>query len=239
MGEGSEDVSMSRLPIRYLAVFLLLFAVTSLAYTVPTAGDDSLTVILNGILKRYGDLPGLTVTYQREIITKSAAILGDDMKTDLATGSFIFKSPYYLKVIQDLPREEIIITDGQIIWWYIPDNKVVYRYSTDKLGKELQLLSDIFKGLSKATESFDIHYEESTDKREYRLTLIPKEPWEEIDHISLSVGRDGFNIMVVEIHNLFGSITRFRLGSLSVRKNFEKGFFEFIVPEGVQIQEEE
>jgi len=229
---------MSRLPIRCLAVLLLLFGVTPLAYAVPADGDDSLTVVLNGILRRYGDLPGLAVTYQREIITKSAAILGDEMKTDLATGSFIFKSPYYLKVIQDLPREEIIITDGQIIWWYVPDNKIVYRYPADKLGKELQLLSDIFKGLNKATESFDITYEESTDNGAYYLSLVPKEPWEEIDHISLSVGRDGFNIMVVEIHNLFGSITRFRLGSLSVRENFEKGFFEFIVPEGVQVQEE-
>jgi outer membrane lipoprotein-sorting protein len=239
MEGGIKDISMSRLPIRYLAVFLLLFAVTSLAYAVPADGDDSLTVVLNGILKRYGDLPGLAVTYQREIITKSAAILGDEMKTDLATGSFIFKSPCCLKVIQDLPREEIIITDGQIIWWYIPDDMIVYRYPADKLGKEMQLLSDIFKGLNKATENFDIHYEESTDKGAYHLNLVPKEPWEEIDHISLSVGRDGFNITVVEIYNLLGNITRFRLGSPSVRKNFEKGFFEFIVPEGVQVQEEE
>ncbi|HJX34045.1 MAG TPA: hypothetical protein VJ373_02630, partial [Desulfatiglandales bacterium] len=139
---------MSRLPIRYLAVFLLLFAVASLSYSLPAHGDDSLNVVLNGILKRYGDLPGLAVNYQREIITKSAAILGDEMKTDLAAGRFIFKSPHYLKVIQNLPREEIIITDGQIIWWYIPDKKVVYRYPADKLGKELKLLSDIFKGLN-------------------------------------------------------------------------------------------
>jgi len=217
----------------------MLFVITSLAYAVPADSDDSLIVVLNGILKRYGDLPGLAVNYQREIITKSAAILGDEMKTDLAAGSFIFRSPHYLKVIQDLPREEIIITDGQIIWWYIPDKKVVYRYPADKLGKELKLLSDIFKGLNKATEGFDITYEESPDKEAYHLSLVPKEPWEEIDHISLSVGRDAFNIMVVEIHNLFGSVTRFRLGGLSVRENFEKGFFEFIVPEGVQVQEEE
>lgn len=210
-----------------------------LADTVPAYSDDSLTVVLNGILKRYGNLPGLAVNYQREIITKSAAILGDEMKTDLATGSFIFRSPHYLKVIQDLPREEIIITDGQIIWWYIPDKKIVYRYPADKLGKELQLLSDIFKGLNKATENFDITYKESPDKEAYHLSLVPKKPWEEIDHISLSVGRDAFNIMVVEMHNLFGGITRFRLGGISVRDNFEKGFFEFIVPEGVQVQEEE
>ena len=230
---------MSRLSIRYFIICLLVSAIMPLADTAPAYSDDSLTVVLNGILKRYGDLPGLAVNYQREIITKSAAILGDEMKTDLAAGSFIFRSPHYLKVIQNLPREEIIITDGQIIWWYIPDKKVVYRYPADKLGKELKLLSDIFKGLNKATEGFDITYEESPDKEAYHLSLVPKEPWEEIDHISLSVGRDAFNIMVVEIHNLFGSVTRFRLGGLSVRKNFEKGFFEFIVPEGVQVQEEE
>lgn len=230
---------MIKLTIRYPAVFLLLFAAASLSYSLPAHGDDSLNVVLNGILKRYGDLPGLAVTYQREIITKSAAILGDEMKSDIASGSFIFKSPCSLKVLQDLPREEIIITDCHTIWWYIPDKKVVYRYPADKLGKELQILSDIFKGLNKAAESFDITYEESTDKKAYHLSLVPKKPWEEIDHISLSVNRDDFNILVMEIHDLFGSITRFRLGALSVRKNFEKGFFQFIVPEGVEIQEEE
>ena len=230
---------MSKLLIKYLVVFSLLSSVMSLSHAVPANGDDSLTVVLNGILKRYGDLPGLVVAYQREIITKSAAILGDEMKTDIATGNFLFKSPHYLKVMQDLPKEEIITTDGQIIWYYIPEKKVVYRYPADKLGKELRLLSDIFKGLSNATEGFDITFEKPPDEREYHLILVPKEPWEEIDHISLSVGRDDFDILVVEIYNLFGGVTRFKLGDLSVRKNFEKGFFEFIVPKGVEVQEEE
>ena len=90
---------MSKLLIKYLVVFSLLYTVMSLSHAVPANGDDSLTVVLNGILKRYGDLPGLVVAYQREIITKSAAILGDEMKTDIATGNFLFKSPHYLKAV--------------------------------------------------------------------------------------------------------------------------------------------
>ncbi len=227
------------LSIKYIVIFSLLSAVMFLSHAGPAYGDDSLTAVLNGILKRYGDLPGLAVTYQREIITKSAAILGDEMKTNIATGNFLFKSPHYLKVVQDLPKEEIITTDGQFIWWYIPEKRVVYRYPADKLGKELRLLSDIFKGLSDATEGFDITFEEPPDEREYHLGLVPKEPWEEIDHISLSVGRDDFHILVVEIYNLFGSVTRFKLGDLSVRENFEKGFFGFVVPDGVELIDEE
>jgi outer membrane lipoprotein-sorting protein len=224
---------------RYALIFFLLPCVFPSWFNAGTAcGNELLTDALNGILERYGGLPGLSVPYQREIITRSMAILGDDMKTDIASGTFVFEPPCYLKVVQDLPQEEIITTDGQTIWWYIPEKKVVYRYPAGELGKELLLLSNIFNGLSRVTEGFEVTLERPPDKREYNLRLTPKETWEEIDHISLTVNSDSFAILAVEIHNLLGTITRFKLGDFSVREDLEKSFFELEIPDGVELIEE-
>jgi len=225
---------------RYILIFFLLLCVFLSWFNTGTAcGNEPLTDALNGILKTYGDLPGLSVPYQREIITKSMAILGDDIKTDIASGTFIFKPPYYLKVLQDLPEEESITTDGQTIWWYIPEEKVVYRYPAGELGKELLLLSNIFNGLSHVTDGFDVTLEKPPDKGEYNLKLTPKETWEEIDHISLTVNSDSYAILVVEVHNLLGTVTGFKLGDFSAEEGLEKDFFELEIPDGVELIEQE
>ncbi|MFC1820113.1 outer membrane lipoprotein carrier protein LolA [Thermodesulfobacteriota bacterium] len=216
-------------------MFSLLSIVIFQFYMGIASADDSLQGVLDGILKRYGDLPGITVTYQREIITKSMALLGDQIKADMATGKIHFVPPNNLAVEQVTPRPETIKTDGDTLWWYIPKKSVVYQYPSNMLGKELRLLSDIFQGLSEVGESFDVIQSGLENKQEYHLKLIPNPPWKEIAHIDLSVDRDTFNINVVEIHNFLGSITRFILGDLFVPKDLDEGYFRFVVPEGVKV----
>jgi len=220
-------------------ILLLLLVILTVSFPSLVLADDRLSEVLDGILKRYKNLPGLVVSYQREIITKSMAILDDDIKSDIASGNFMFKPPNYLKVVQELPGKEIVTTDGQTIWWYIPDKKLVYRYPADTLGKELRLLSDIFNGLSDVGDGFDASLTVSDNKEEYQLVLVPTDPWEEIDHISLYVRQDDFNILIVEIYNFLGTVTRFKLGDFSVRKSFEKDFFRFVVPDGIEVIEQD
>lgn len=218
--------------------FSLIMAVLFLLYRDSVSANERLSCVLDGILKKYKEFPGLAVEYQREIITKSMGMLGDQVKSDIASGHFLFKPPHYLKVLQDKPVREVITTDGQTIWWFIIEKRIVYEYPADKLGRELRLLSDIFQGLSDVNDSFDAELTESGSDTEYHLNLVPKKPWEEIDHIELYVDLNFF-IRVVEIHNFLGSVTRFILGDYLVREDFEKGFFSFVAPDGVEVIKED
>lgn len=166
-------------------------------------------------------------------------MLGEQMKTDLATGRIHFRPPYSLRIQQETPKTEAVITDGDTLWWYIPQKKQVYRYPSDRAGRELRLLGEIFQGLRQVSESFVVVQSGLGTKGEYQLKLIPNPPWLQIDHIKLLVVRGDFYIRVVEIHNYIGSITRFTLGDLSVQERFEEGFFKFIIPDGVNVIEEE
>jgi outer membrane lipoprotein-sorting protein len=200
-------------------------------------GKDDLPTVLEGIKGKYGNLPGLSIAYTREVITRSMSMLGNQVKGDLATGQMFFKPPYFLKLEQSTPKIETLIANEETLWWYIPDKKRAYKYPSQEFGKELRLLSDIFRGLSQVTKNFQIRMSDQTEQGKYQIELIPDPPWQEIDRIVLTVTH-AYDIRVVNIHNQLGTITRFTLEGLTVKDNFEKGFFEFILPEGVELVEE-
>lgn len=213
----------------------IIFVLLSLFSASFVPASDNLSNVLDGVKKRYANLPGFMVSYQREIVTGSMALLGDSMKTDLAAGELYFRPPRFLKVQQETPAPEILTTDGDTLWWYIPQEKRVYQYPSYRLGKELHLLGEIFQGLRQIEESFDIIQSSLDDEGDLQLALIPNPPWEEIDKIILWVDRSDFHIRIVEIHNILGDITRFILGNLSVQDQLKEDFFRFVAPEGVQV----
>lgn len=221
---------------RYAVWIILGWAI--LSPLCPVLADDRVSEITEGIRKRYGGLPGLTVAYNREIITRSMAML--DMKTarDQAAGLIRFKPPYCLRIEQEKPKSEAVITDGTSLWWYIPDKRQVFIYPTVKSSQELRLLSDIFRGLREVHENFVVMLSEPDRDGETELKLIPDPPWSQIEYIHLRVNKQDFHITAVEIHHYVGDVTRFTLGDLSVKDKFDEGFCRFEAPEGVEVIKE-
>ncbi|MBN1850347.1 MAG: outer membrane lipoprotein carrier protein LolA [Deltaproteobacteria bacterium] len=203
------------------------------------SAEDHLTDVLNGIRKQYADLPGLSIPYQREIISSSMALLGDNGMADQATGEIFLKSPYLIRVEQKTPDPETLTSDGKTLWWYIPMKKQVFEYPSARLGKELFLFIDIFLGLKEIGESFDVMQSGLGEDGAIQLTLIPNPRWEEIDHINILVDRNHFQIRKVEIQNTIGGITRFILGKFNVEKRLTEDFFRFAVPEDVTVIKED
>jgi len=214
---------------RLIILPILIFAFNGLAMA-----DESLVNILEGIQKNYGSLSGLSVPYSREVITRSMSMLGEQARGDMASGIIYFKHPYLLRLEQEKPKAETIISNNDTLWWYIPDKKCVYRYPAKNFGKELQLLSNIFRGLSQVENSFQVLLKDQSKSGKYKIEPIPDPPWQEISKINLTVTKK-YEIQTVRIHNLLGSITVFKLGDFTEKEGFEKGFFQFIVPEGVRL----
>ena len=199
--------------------------------------DQQLSQVLDGIKKRYGQLAGLSVPYEREVLTKSMAMLGDQMKTDVASGKFFFKPPHFLKVEQETPTKENLITDGEVLWWYIPAKKQAHRIPSSKLARELRLMADIFQGLRGVEESFVVVLV-GEDEKEITLELTPNPAWPDVHHINLLIHPKDYLIHKVEVYNIMGGVTRFTLGKVTEQKKFKQDFFTFVPPEGVRVVEE-
>ncbi len=219
---------------KIIPLFILLLLPWS-----PVMADDRLAGILESVQQRYGSLPGLAVSYEREVITRSMAMLGIRTKKDLASGKIYFKPPHFLRVQQATPKPEAVIINRDTLWWYIPDKKQVYRYPSHKLGQEIQLLGDIFQGLQGVESRFKVTLTAYGTEMGHELKLDPDPPWEQIDHIKLWVDPENFHIRVLETYNYLGGLTRFTLEEPAAQGVFEKNFFHFLIPDGVTVIEEE
>jgi len=180
----------------------------------------------------------LTLNYEREVITKSMAMLGDQVKAETATGLIHYKSPHLLKFQQETPTKEILVTDGNLLWWYIQAKNQAHRYSSHQLSQEVKLLGDIFQGLRGVEQSFVILQKGEDDKGALILEVTPSPSWGDIDHIDLTLTPGSFHIQKVEIYNLLGGLTRFKLGDSIKEEKFKDDFFKFTPPAGTRIIEE-
>jgi outer membrane lipoprotein-sorting protein len=214
-------------------ILLLIAALIFLVHS-PVSAEDALSNILRGIKGHYGQTSGLSVPYTRDVMTRSMSMLGAQAKGDLASGIIHFKSPHFLRLDQEKPSNEIIIANDDILWWYIPRKKEAHRYRAKDFGRELRLLSNIFRGLAEAKDSFKMQLQEKDEKGDTKIILVPDPPWQEIDRIILTVSPED-EIRSVRIFNALGSVTRFSLGDFTLGETFEKGFFEFVAPPGVNV----
>jgi outer membrane lipoprotein-sorting protein len=164
------------------------------------------------------------------------AMLGGAVNKELATGQLHFQPPSFVKIQQETPKPETMLTEGHTLWYYVPHKNQAYRYPCPEF---VQLLSDIFQGLRDVEERFDIILSGISGDGGYELNLTPNPPWPDIQHFKLIVSQMDYTIQRVEIYDSVGGITRFILGDLQVEDSFPKGFFRFSVPEGVDVIEEE
>ncbi|MBN1276380.1 MAG: outer membrane lipoprotein carrier protein LolA [Deltaproteobacteria bacterium] len=208
-----------------------------LFFCIPAVADDRLSGVLEGIGKKYGNLTGFSVSYTREVVTRSMTMLGSQIKGDLATGKVYFKAPYSLRLEQETPAQETIIADNNTLLWLVPGKKIAYEYSSRTFGMELRLLSDIFNGFSEIENRFTVSAVHQDDPGCCEIELRPDAPWQDVDRIVVNIS-EGYFISGVHIHNQFGSITSFRLSDMVERNEFESSFFSFIVPEGMRLIKE-
>ena len=197
------------------------------------AGSD-LSKVLEGLKKTYGHLDALSIPYTREVVTRSMSMLGSRAKGDLATGTIYFRPPDLLRLEQEKPKVETIIANSTTMWWYIPDKKTAYEYKTREFGKELSLMTNIFRGLVEVEDNFKVTLHKKTSLGEYEMELIPTPPWQEILKIEVMATSD-YRIRTAKIHNLLGSITIFTLGEFTEMDTLDERFFTFTAPKGVKI----
>ena len=219
----------------YIVFFVLLLIVLPVQYASP---DDQLAEILNGVSDRYGEVSGLTADYTRESISKTMAMLKAADKHDLAKGKLFFKPPNFLRLEQASPQEELLLTNADTLWWYIPIKREAYKYPVKKFGAELQLLSNILKGMKRIKDDFQISLGPGKEVNASLLMLSPKQPSQEIDHLEVEIDKENFSIKQVSVYNNLSGVTKFFFKNWEQGNNFNKDFFSFSPPSGIRVIEQ-
>lgn len=194
--------------------------------------SNSLTVetILDRVEAKYANSK-----FSADFIQKSTIKAMD--VTDSAAGKVYIKYPGKMRWEYDKPDRQIIITDGDKLWIYRPeDNQVMIGNAPTffKDGKGASFLSDI----RLIRKKFDISLEENVQGQSdlfYHLKLIPLEKTLDISMIRLMISKQTFNVLQVTTVNFYGDETRIDFINSAFGVNLKDSLFSFSIPPGVDV----
>jgi outer membrane lipoprotein carrier protein len=189
--------------------------------------NAELEKIISGIERRY-DGPGFSATFFQESMLKAMQI------SDTAEGKLVVKRPDKMRWEYSLPDKQTIITDGQSLWIYRPeDNQVMVGKAPDFFGqgKGAGFLSDI----NQIRKSFRIQILPAENEAYHRLELTPLKPTTDLSRIVLSVDKKSFQVDQVMTFNSYGDETIIVLTDYQFNLSPDDGLFKLEIPEGTDV----
>jgi len=154
--------------------------------------------------------------------------------TDTASGTMIVKRPGMMRWEYEKPEKQIIISDGDKLWIYRPeDNQVLTGRAPEffKEGKGAGFLSDM-KILRK---KFNISLVKNESDSFYMLKLLPNKKMFDISSIFIKVLKRNFNIVRIITYNSYEDETKIDLVDIKFKEKIDDSIFNFIIPEGIDV----
>jgi outer membrane lipoprotein carrier protein len=157
--------------------------------------------------------------------------------SDMATGRVYIKYPGRMRWEYEKPDRQIIITDGDKLWVYRPDDNQVMTGKAPTFfrdGKGASFLSDI----RLIRQKFDIVLKQGPPEESdlfHHLILKPREKTLDISEIRLMVSRQTFSVLQVMTLNFYGDETRIDLINFEFGVDMDDSLFSFTIPKGVDV----
>ncbi len=214
-------------------VFLLTLLVFFIFNSTLSAGQVDIPgeEILSNIEKKY---TGKSFQADFKQISKLTAL--DIVET--ATGKAWFSHPGKMRWLYLTPERHEIITNGNDLWIFRPDQDQVMRGDAKKFfkaGTGGAFLSDI--GLMRENftiETIETEETNKTDETHVTLLLTAKQKNPDMDSITIKVSSKTHEIQQVTTHNAYGDTTMFEFSNIQFNQ-IDESVFEFKVPDGLNI----
>lgn len=213
--------------MKSLLWLLILLMGTAGPGTVAAASGETLDAILDRVETRYAPA-GFTARFFQTSTIKAMDI------TDTASGDIAVKRPGKMRWTYETPEPQTIVTDGQRLWIYRPqDNQVMVGTAPDFFsgGKGAGFLSN----MRQLREDFDITLADPVDDGRFRLKLVPRLQGLGVSTIYVEVDKTSFDVESILTVNAYGDETRIELSAIAFQKTMADADFVFAIPEGAEI----
>ena len=194
------------------------------------AGENlpPLDYILKEVEKRY-TATQFAADFLQESTIKAMEI------TDFASGRLYVRYPGMMRWEYEKPERQVIITDGQKLWIYRPQDNLVMVGGAPVFfrdGKGASFLSDI----SLVRKKFKIALAQAEGEYLYELKLTPIERTLNVSAVRLYITPRSYNIARIVTVNDYGDDTRIDIVSPQFAVHLEPSLFSFDIPPGADVQ---
>ncbi len=155
---------------------------------------------------------------------------------DTAKGHLYFGSPGMMRWHYKAPEEYLIITDGDTVWIYRPEeNQVMLGRAVDYFGSRNG--ADFLSKPGELSREFIVALapQEIQEKEHYVLRLVPKTELPSLTELYLFISKETFEITKTVTGNAFGDRTIIRFDSYRFDQGLSSSLFVFDIPKGAEV----
>jgi len=190
--------------------------------------------------------PGAVITKVQGLYDKAggfqARFLQDSrLKTagasDSAAGWMYFMKPCRMRWQYETPpaQKKEIVSDGRLVWMYMPADGVVMVYKLDKVLRS-DLVMRFFSGIGLVQKDFNISWQRPpVDGANYVIDLFPKTSQPELKRLTLTINPTTYLVEKLDFTNALGEESRFTFTQVKLGVPMGPTFFTFTPPPGVQV----
>lgn len=151
-------------------------------------------------------------------------------------GKVYFKKKGMMRWDYKVPNQKII-SNGQSLWFYRPDDNQVMVSDVSKDFLEKTPLA-FLAGEGDLRRDFNLlNFNESVSPKEdhYVVELAPKDPQVGLTKLSLTVDKKTYHILQADVIDTMGNVTRTRFLDIKTNVNLPDSLFHFTIPPGAEV----
>lgn len=190
------------------------------------AGRLSSDEIMDRVEARY-DVKGIYARFKQTTTLKALDV------TDSAEGRIFIRQPGRMRWEYDSPEKQSIITNGDDLWIYRPeDNQVMTGKAAAFFGEGM---GGIFlSNITTVRKNFGVELTGAAAAGDYELKLTPTKKLDGIETVFITVSSKTFNLVRVVTVNAYGDETSLTFEDSTFDRELDDGLFEFSPPAGTE-----
>ncbi len=210
------------LKIRHLLFIpLLLVVLPGSAF-----GLDAIAIV-EAIQKRYDNTHALQARFVQKSYLK---VLGG---SQTAEGTVFIKKPGNMKWDYKAPDRQILVSNNQGLWLYLPDEKQVTKMKVQSIYSS-NTPALFLAGRGKLTESFTIG-KVTEEGGLYVAELIPRDKAKSLSKMVLLADKKNYQIIGSRVYDNLGNKTEIIFSNIKTNPTLDTNLFQFTIPKGVEL----
>jgi len=201
------------------------------------AAQESNQQLIDRINLHYCELGTFQAKYKQESETPALGGAQAMVFKDITEGILSFSKPDRIRLDQIQPRKEILLSDGETSWWYIPEENTAYKYTARTQSGALRALVEVLSGSGWLTDSFNVEVVKSQEEDLIKLKLKPRQQGEDFEFIEVGLSKTDLRLKTLYIAYLMGQRTHFFFSDIQEGAPLSETDFTFTPPQGTKISE--
>jgi outer membrane lipoprotein carrier protein len=204
------------------------------AWTAAAQSADDPAGIMAKVQEKYDKAGGFKTWFSQETKAPGTG------QGERASGVMFFQRPNRMRWQYETPldQKKEVISDGNQVWIYIPDDAVAMVYPLKQMLRS-DLVLRFFSGIGEVTQDFHLTWQRPpAPGANYIIRLDPRQPQAELKRLVLSVNPQTLLVENLEFSNAIGEETSFAFSRTALGIKPAANFFTFTPPPGVQVVKE-